>query len=59
MIVLLSFALFIKAKSFLAHPARIFQLVGMYLHVGGQVTFVGTFFIASLVGAFPFLTVCV
>ena len=59
MILFVSFALFVEAESFLALPARVFKLVGMYLHVRAQVAFVGTFFVAIFVTAFPFLTMSV
>ena len=59
MVVFVSFALFIEVESFLALPARVFKLVEMYLHVHTQVVFVSTFFVATFVTAFPFLTMSV
>ena len=59
MVVFVSFALFIEAESFLALPAQVFKLIGMYLHVRTQVAFVGTFFVATFETAFPFLTMSI
>ena len=55
----MSLALFLEAESFLALPAWVFKLVWVYLHVCTQVAFVGTFFVAPFVTAFPFLTMSV